>query len=67
MQRLHALDARKFVVANVGPLGCIPYQKTLNRVAEGECVKLPNTLATQYNGRLRELLRSEERRVGKEC
>ncbi|KQK14765.2 hypothetical protein BRADI_1g18470v3 [Brachypodium distachyon] len=56
LTRLHALDARKFVVANVGPLGCIPYQKTLNRVAEGECVKLPNTLAATYNGKLRDLL-----------
>ena len=56
MQRLYSLDARKFVVANVGPLGCIPYQKTINRVGEDECVKLPNQLAAQYNGRLRELL-----------
>ena len=56
MQRLHTLDARKFVVANVGPLGCIPYQKTINRVGEDECVKLPNQLAAQYNARLRELI-----------
>jgi GDSL-like Lipase/Acylhydrolase len=50
------LDARKFVVANVGPIGCIPYQKTINNVAENECVSLPNQLAKQYNGQLRELL-----------
>lgn len=56
MQRLYTLDARKFVVANVGPLGCIPYQKTINRVGEDECVKLPNQLAAQYNSRLRELI-----------
>lgn len=56
MQRLYTLDARKFVVANVGPLGCIPYQKTINRVEDNECVKLPNQLAAQYNGKLRELL-----------
>ncbi|KAF2924401.1 GDSL esterase/lipase At2g23540 [Oryza sativa Japonica Group] len=56
LTRLYTLDARKFVVANVGPLGCIPYQKTINRVGENECVKLPNQLASQYNGRLRELL-----------
>ncbi|PAN15414.1 hypothetical protein PAHAL_2G486100 [Panicum hallii] len=56
LTRLYTLDARKFVVANVGPLGCIPYQKTINRVGEDECVKLPNQLAAQYNGRLRELL-----------
>jgi phospholipase/lecithinase/hemolysin len=56
LTRLYTLDARKFVVANVGPLGCIPYQKTINRVEENECVKLPNQLAAQYNGKLRELL-----------
>ncbi|KAL6657395.1 hypothetical protein ACP70R_005175 [Stipagrostis hirtigluma subsp. patula] len=56
LTRLYTLDARKFVVANVGPLGCIPYQKTINRVGEDECVKLPNQMAAQYNGRLRELL-----------
>ncbi|XP_066395463.1 GDSL esterase/lipase At2g23540-like [Miscanthus floridulus] len=56
LTRLHTLDARKFVVANVGPLGCIPYQKTINRVGEDECVKLPNQLAAQYNARLRELI-----------
>ncbi|KAG2638940.1 GDSL esterase/lipase At2g23540-like [Panicum virgatum] len=56
LTRLYTLDARKFVVANAGPLGCIPYQKTINRVADDECVKLPNQLAAQYNARLRELL-----------
>ncbi|CAN6212653.1 unnamed protein product [Urochloa humidicola] len=56
LTRLYTLDARKFVVANVGPLGCIPYQKTINRIGEDECVKLPNQLAAQYNGQLRELL-----------
>ncbi|KAJ1292314.1 hypothetical protein BS78_02G383100 [Paspalum vaginatum] len=56
LTRLYALDARKFVVANVGPLGCIPYQKTINRVAADECVKLPNQLAAQYNAKLRDLL-----------
>uniref|UniRef100_A0A0D9X2P4 GDSL esterase/lipase n=1 Tax=Leersia perrieri TaxID=77586 RepID=A0A0D9X2P4_9ORYZ len=31
-------------------------RKTINRVGENECVKLPNQLASKYNGRLRELL-----------
>ncbi|WOL11974.1 hypothetical protein Cni_G20738 [Canna indica] len=54
--RLYSLDARKVVVANVGPIGCIPYQKTINKVGEDECVGLPNQLALQYNARLRDLL-----------
>ncbi|XP_077233555.1 GDSL esterase/lipase At2g23540-like [Tasmannia lanceolata] len=56
LTRLYNLDARKFVIGNVGPIGCIPYQKTINQLSEGECVKLPNDLAVQYNGRLKDLL-----------
>lgn len=56
MQRLYKLDARKFVVGNVGPIGCIPYQKTINQLKETECVSLPNKLALQYNSRLKDLV-----------
>ncbi|CAH2049778.1 unnamed protein product [Thlaspi arvense] len=56
LTRLYKLDARKFVVGNVGPIGCIPYQKTINRLKEDECVELPNKLALQYNARLKDLL-----------
>ncbi|KAK4260046.1 hypothetical protein QN277_003218 [Acacia crassicarpa] len=56
LTRLYQLDARKFVIGNVGPIGCIPYQKTINQVNEDECVDLPNKLALQYNARLKDLL-----------
>ncbi|KAI3978952.1 hypothetical protein MKX01_016127 [Papaver californicum] len=56
LTRLYKLDARKFVVANVGLLGCIPYQKTINQLNADQCVELPNKLAVQYNGRLKDLL-----------
>ncbi|CAL1380515.1 unnamed protein product [Linum trigynum] len=56
LTRLYQLDARKFVIGNVGPIGCIPYQKTINQLKENECVDLPNKLALQYNGRLKDLL-----------
>ncbi|XP_028074362.1 GDSL esterase/lipase At2g23540-like [Camellia sinensis] len=54
--RLYKLDARKFIVGNVGPIGCIPYRKTINQLNEDECVELPNKLALQYNARLKDLL-----------
>ncbi|KAL5714442.1 hypothetical protein ACHQM5_016405 [Ranunculus cassubicifolius] len=57
LTRLYKLDARKFVIGNVGPLGCIPYQKQINGVNKDECVALPNKLALQYNGRLKDLLK----------
>ncbi|XP_039128751.1 GDSL esterase/lipase At2g23540-like [Dioscorea cayenensis subsp. rotundata] len=56
LMRLYSLDARKFVVTNIGPLGCIPYQRTLNQMSESECVSLPNDLAMQYNALLKNLL-----------
>ncbi|KAJ4843270.1 hypothetical protein Tsubulata_009874, partial [Turnera subulata] len=56
LTRLYQLDARKFVISNVGPIGCIPYQKTINQLKENECVDLANKLAVQYNGRLNDLL-----------
>ncbi|KAL0396671.1 UNVERIFIED_CONTAM: GDSL esterase/lipase [Sesamum calycinum] len=49
-------NLRKFIVGNVGPIGCIPYQKTINQLKEDECVSLPNKLALQYNARLKDLL-----------
>ncbi|KAF9600581.1 hypothetical protein IFM89_010067 [Coptis chinensis] len=57
LTRLYKLDARKFVIGNVGPLGCIPYQKQINGVNKDECVDLPNQLVQQYNGRLKDLLK----------
>ncbi|KAL9679162.1 hypothetical protein QQ045_017018 [Rhodiola kirilowii] len=56
LTRLYQLDARKFVIGNVGPIGCIPYQKTINQLEENQCVELANKLAIQYNGRLKDLL-----------
>ncbi|KAK6924106.1 GDSL lipase/esterase [Dillenia turbinata] len=56
LTRLYQLDARKFMVGNVGPIGCIPYQKTMNQLNADQCVDLANKLALQYNGRLRDLL-----------
>lgn len=56
LTRLYQLDARKFIMGNVGPIGCIPYQKTINQLNEDECVALPNKLALQYNAKLKDLL-----------
>ncbi|CAN4079607.1 unnamed protein product [Withania somnifera] len=56
LTRLYNLDARKFIIGNVGPIGCIPYQKTINQLKENECVELANKLALQYNARLKDML-----------
>lgn len=56
LKRLYELGARKILVTNVGPIGCIPYQRTINGVEENECASLPNELAIEFNKRLRPLI-----------
>ncbi|XP_027361863.1 GDSL esterase/lipase At2g23540-like [Abrus precatorius] len=56
LNRLYQLDARKFVISNVGPIGCIPYQRIINQLNDDDCVDLADKLATQYNARLKDLL-----------
>jgi len=58
LQRLFNLGARKIVVANVGPIGCIPYIRDANlKPYEGdECVTFPNELAQLFNTQLRSLV-----------
>lgn len=51
------------MVSNVGPLGCIPYQKTINQLNENECAGLPNQMAMKYNALLRDLLMELNRRL----
>ncbi|KAJ0752093.1 putative triacylglycerol lipase [Helianthus annuus] len=56
LTRLYQLDARKFIIGNVGPIGCIPYQRMINQLNENECVALPNQLTLQYNAKLKDLV-----------
>ncbi|CAN6295331.1 unnamed protein product [Urochloa humidicola] len=56
LTRLYLLDARKIVVANVGPIGCIPYQRETNPSAGTACAAFPNQLAQSFNRRLRALV-----------
>ncbi|XP_057485222.1 GDSL esterase/lipase At4g16230-like isoform X2 [Actinidia eriantha] len=54
--RLYNMGARKIVVANVGPIGCIPYQRDINPSAGENCVSYPNQLAQMYNTQLKDLV-----------
>lgn len=50
------MGARKIVVANVGPIGCIPYQRDSNPAAGDNCVNLPNQLAQLFDTQLKCLI-----------
>ncbi|CAD6210921.1 unnamed protein product [Miscanthus lutarioriparius] len=54
LTRLYLLDARKIVVVNVGPIGCIPYQRETNPSAGMACAEFPNQLTQAFNRRLRD-------------
>ncbi|KAK3011213.1 hypothetical protein RJ639_012365 [Escallonia herrerae] len=56
LTRLYTMGARRIVVANVGPIGCIPYQRDINPSAGDGCVAFPNELAKLYNSQLRGLV-----------
>ncbi|XP_020228588.1 GDSL esterase/lipase At4g16230 [Cajanus cajan] len=56
LTRLFNLGARKIVVANVGPIGCIPSQRDANPGAGDSCVVFPNQLAQLFNTQLKGLI-----------
>ncbi|CAN6866166.1 unnamed protein product [Brassica oleracea] len=47
---------RKFVLAGVGPLGCIPDQLAARAVPPGQCVEAVNEMAELFNNRLKSLV-----------
>ncbi|KAI4383546.1 hypothetical protein MLD38_009372 [Melastoma candidum] len=53
---LHKLGMRKFVIAAVGPLGCMPNQLAAGEAAPGTCVKVVNEIVGLFNVRLRTLI-----------
>ncbi|KAI3973272.1 hypothetical protein MKW92_022614 [Papaver armeniacum] len=56
LTRLFNLGARKIVVVNVGPIGCIPYQRDVNPLSGDSCVALPNQMAMSFNKKLKSLV-----------
>ncbi|CAL1413038.1 unnamed protein product [Linum trigynum] len=60
LTRLYNLGARKIVVVNVGPIGCIPYQRDVMDSGD-ECASKSNELAQSFNSKLRILIRQLSR------
>ncbi|KAI3997529.1 hypothetical protein MKX01_008136 [Papaver californicum] len=56
LRRLYEMGARRIVVVNVGPIGCIPDQRDKNPLAGDSCVDLPNQLAILFNKKLKTLI-----------
>lgn len=64
MKRLSELGARKFVVADVGPLGCIPYVRALEFIPAGECSAGANQLSEGYNKKLKRMINKLNQEMG---
>ncbi|KAG7620683.1 GDSL lipase/esterase [Arabidopsis suecica] len=56
LTRLYQLGARKIVVINIGPIGCIPFERESDPMAGYECSVEPNEVAQMYNLKLKTLV-----------
>ncbi|CAI9289051.1 unnamed protein product [Lactuca saligna] len=54
LKRLHELGARKFVVVDIGPLGCLPFVRAIHLLPDGKCHEEMNMLIRGYNEKLRQ-------------
>ncbi|URD81542.1 GDSL esterase lipase [Musa troglodytarum] len=56
LMNLYDLGGRRFLVASLGPLGCIPNQIGNSGGSSDSCVSQTNHLAAQFNTKLRTML-----------
>ncbi|URD81535.1 GDSL esterase lipase [Musa troglodytarum] len=56
LYNLYDLGGRRFLVASLGPLGCIPNQIGNSGGSSDSCVSQTNHLAAQFNTKLRTML-----------
>ncbi|KAG2574185.1 hypothetical protein PVAP13_7KG309200 [Panicum virgatum] len=66
LKRLNELGARKFVVSDVGPLGCIPYVRALEFMPAGECSASANRVTEGYNKKLKRMVERMNQETGPE-
>lgn len=60
-QRLYQLDARKIVLHDLGPLGCIPSQRVKSK--KGQCLKQVNAWVLEFNSKVKKLITSLNKRL----
>ncbi|XXG58733.1 hypothetical protein AAC387_Pa04g0970 [Persea americana] len=53
---LHSVGLRKFFLAGLGPLGCVPNQLALNQTPPGQCVSSVNEIVGLFNVGLKSLV-----------
>ncbi|KAK1323880.1 GDSL esterase/lipase [Acorus calamus] len=56
LMAVYSLGLRKFLLANIGPLGCIPNQRATRMAPPGRCVDQVNEIIGHFNNGLRALV-----------
>ncbi|KAJ6931053.1 hypothetical protein NC652_014535 [Populus alba x Populus x berolinensis] len=56
VKKLYALGARKLSLTGLSPMGCLPLERATNFMHPNSCVKEYNDLASQFNGKLNQLV-----------
>lgn len=56
VQALHSLGLRKFFLAGVGPIGCIPNIRASGLAPAGRCVDTVNQMVGTFNEGLRSMV-----------
>ncbi|KAJ0979950.1 hypothetical protein J5N97_015424 [Dioscorea zingiberensis] len=56
LTRLYYLDARKILITNVGPIGCIPYMREQSSQSSTNCFDFANQVTEYFNRRLKDLV-----------
>nr|GEV21472.1 GDSL esterase/lipase At5g41890 [Tanacetum cinerariifolium] len=64
LKRLHKLGARKIVVVDIGPLGCIPFVRAIHFLPVGKCHEEMNMLIRGYNQKLRNAVHHLNKEMG---
>ncbi|XP_008811937.3 GDSL esterase/lipase At2g04570-like [Phoenix dactylifera] len=52
IKELYALGARKIGFTGLGPIGCVPLERSMNSVTRGSCVEEYNKAARDFNAKL---------------
>ncbi|KAK2658489.1 hypothetical protein Ddye_005022 [Dipteronia dyeriana] len=61
---LYSVGLRKFFVAGIGPLGCIPNQRASGQLPRGRCVNYVNQMLGTYNEGLKSVVNQLNKRPG---
>ncbi|KAF7831651.1 GDSL esterase/lipase [Senna tora] len=55
IRELYGLGARKISLGGLPPMGCLPLERTTNIVGGNECVPSYNTIALEFNDKLKKM------------